>query len=226
MERGLVHACAWIVKRDLLLLWRHRAEAANPVLFFFVIALIFPLGLGPEPQMLQSVGPGVIWIAALLATLLSLEAVFRSDLEDGSLEQLLLSPHPLTLLVMAKILSHWLTAGLPLLLLAPILGLQFGIAGYTLGVLLLTLILGTPALSLMGAIGVALTAGLRAAGILATLLLLPLYVPILIFATGATAAANRGLAWGPQLYMLGALLMLAITLAPLAAAAALRIRNS
>lgn len=226
MERGLAHACAWIVKRDLLLFWRHRAEAANPVLFFFVIALIFPLGLGPEPQMLQSVGPGVIWIAALLATLLSLEAVFRSDLEDGSLEQLLLSPHPLTLLVMAKILSHWLTAGLPLLLLAPILGLQFGIAGYTLGVLLLTLILGTPALSLMGAIGVALTAGLRAAGILATLLLLPLYVPILIFATGATAAANRGLAWGPQLYMLGALLMLAITLAPLAAAAALRIRNS
>ncbi|MGH8622013.1 MAG: heme exporter protein CcmB [Burkholderiales bacterium] len=226
MERGLAHACAWIVKRDLLLFWRHRAEAANPVLFFFVIALIFPLGLGPEPQMLESVGPGVIWIAALLATLLSLEAVFHSDLEDGSLEQLLLSPHPLTLLVMAKILSHWLTAGLPLLLLAPILGLQFGIAWYTLGVLLLTLILGTPALSLMGAIGVALTAGLRAAGMLTTLLLLPLYVPILIFATGATAAANRGLAWGPQLYMLGALLMLAITLAPLAAAAALRIRNS
>ncbi|MGH8532087.1 MAG: heme exporter protein CcmB [Gammaproteobacteria bacterium] len=226
MEGGLAHACAWIVKRDLLLFWRHRAEAANPVLFFFVIALIFPLGLGPDPQMLESVGPGVIWIAALLATLLSLEAVFHSDLEDGSLEQLLLSPHPLTLLVMAKILAHWLTAGLPLLLLAPILGLQFGIAGYTLGVLLLTLILGTPALSLMGAIGVALTSGLRAAGILATLLLLPLYVPILIFATGATAAANRGLAWGPQLYMLGALLMLAITLAPLAAAAALRIRNS
>lgn len=225
MGNGLWRAFGWIMRRDLLLSWRHRSEVANPLLFFFMVASTFPLGLGPEPQTLRAIAPAAIWIAALLSTLLALDQMFRADLDDGSLEQLLLSPHPLAVLVLAKVVTHWLTTGLPLICLAPLLALQFGLSPSVLAVLMLTLVLGTPALSLIGAIGVALTVGLRGAGLLLTLLLLPLYMPILIFGTSATDAVRHGLSWSAQLYMLAALLMLALTLAPLATSAALRVRG-
>lgn len=226
MGHGLVNACGWLVKRDLLQVVRHKSEAANPLLFFVMVASLFPLGIGPEAAILKRIAPGIIWTAALLATLLSLEAMFRSDFEDGSLEQLILSPHPLPILVLAKIGAHWLAAGLPLFLLAPLLSVQFGLLGKSLGVLMITLLLGTPALSLVGSVGVALTVGLRGGGLLLALLLLPLYVPILIFATGAVETVERGLDPSAQIYMLGALAVLAFTLAPLATAAALRVRMS
>ena len=224
MPHGLAYAYGWLIKRDLLQILRHKSDALNPLLFFLMVASLFPLGIGPETATLKRIAPGIIWTAALLATLLSLEAMFRSDFEDGSLEQLILSPHPLAVLVLAKICAHWLATGLPLLLLAPLLGLQFGLSAQGLGVLMLTLLIGTPALSLVGSVGVALTVGLRRGGLLLALLLLPLYVPILIFATGAVETVGRGLPAEAQIYMLCALLVLALTLAPLAASAALRIR--
>jgi heme exporter protein B len=223
---SLLHACFWLVRRDLLLVLRHRSDAANPVLFFLMVASLFPLGMGPDADLLRRIAPGVIWVAALLATLMSCEAMFRTDFDDGSLEQLVLSPHPLSILVLAKVSAHWLVTGLPLILLAPVLGIQFGLTPLALGVLMLSLILGTPALSLVGSVGVALTVGLRRGGVLLALLLLPLYVPILIFATGAVESVARGLPGAAQLYMLGALLVLALTLVPFATAAALRIRMS
>ncbi|MGH8479388.1 MAG: heme exporter protein CcmB [Gammaproteobacteria bacterium] len=222
---GLWRACLALVRRDLLCVSRHRAEAANPLLFFAMVATLFPIALGPDPKVLAAIGPGAIWASALLSTLVSLEGMFRPDLEDGSIEQLLLSPHPLAVLVTAKVCAHWLATGLPLLLLAPLLALQFGLGVEATGTLLLSLVLGTPALSLLGAVGVALTVGLRGAGLLLALLLLPLYLPILIFATGAGGAVERGLAPSAHLNMLTALLVLALTLAPLAAAAALRVRG-
>jgi heme exporter protein B len=203
---------------------RHKSDAANPLIFFLMVASLFPLGVGPEAAVLRQIAPGIVWVAALLATLLSLEALFRSDFEDGSLEQLLLSPFPLPALVLAKTFAHWLATGLPLLISAPFMGLLYGLSGETLGVLLITLLLGSPALSLVGSIGVALTVGLRRGGLLLALLLLPLYVPILIFATGAVVAEAQGLPSGAQIYMLAALLCLTLTLSPFATAAALRIR--
>ncbi len=191
-----------------------------------MVAVMFPMGVGPEPVTLRTIAPGVIWVAALLATLVSAEAMFRSDFDDGSLEQLVLSPHPLPALMLAKIVAHWLITGLPLLLLAPFIALLFGLSAATALTLVLTLLLGTPSLSLIGAIGVALTVGLRRGGILLALLLLPLYVPVLIFATGAVVAETRQLPADAHLYMLAAILALAGTLAPLATAAAIRIRMS
>lgn len=225
-DSALLQACWWLTKRDLLLVLRHRSDAANPLLFFLMVASIFPLGIGPEADTLRQIAPGIVWIAALLATLLSLEAIFRSDFDDGSLEQLILSPHPLPVLVLAKTFAHWLATGLPLILLAPLLGLLFGISGWPLAILLFTLLLGTPALSLVGSIGVALTVGLRRGGLLLALLLLPLYVPILIFSAGAVEAAAQGLPVEGQLYLLSALLVLAATLSPIATSAALCIRMS
>ena len=222
---GLWRACLGLVRRDLLCVSRHRAEAANPLLFFAMVATLFPIALGPDPKVLSAIGPGAIWASALLSTLLSLEGMFRPDLEDGSIEQLLLCPHPLPVLVFAKVCAHWLATGLPLILLAPLLALQFGLTMESTAILLLTLVLGTPALSLLGAVGVALTVGLRGAGLLLALLLLPLYLPILIFATGAGGAVERGLEPSAHLNMLTALLVLALTLAPIAAAAALRVRG-
>jgi heme exporter protein B len=204
--------------------WRYRSEVANPLLFFSMVTSTFPLGLGPDPEMLRGIGPGAIWISALLSTLLALDHMFRADFDDGSLEQLLLSPYPLAVLVMAKVLAHWLTSGLPLICLTPVLALQFGLPGDALLMLLLTLLLGTPALSLIGAVGVALTVGLRGGGLLLSLLLLPLFVPVLIFGTSAADAASRGLPGAAHIYMLAALLMLALSLAPLATSAALRVR--
>ena len=215
-----------LLRRDLLLAFRHRGELANPLLFFMIVVTLFPLGVTPEETLLRKMAPGVIWIAALLASLFSLENMFRSDFDDGALEQMALSPHPLSVLVLAKVLAHWLVSGLPMLLMAPLLALFLALPTPAVYALELTLLVGTPLLSLIGAIGVALTVGLRRGGVLLTLLVLPLYIPVLIFATNAVSAAGAGLPIEGQLYFLAALLALALTLAPLATAAALRISLS
>jgi heme exporter protein B len=215
-----------LLKRDLLLAYRRRSELANPLLFFVMVVSLFPLGVSPESKVLQTLAPGIIWVAALLAALLSLDTLFRSDFEDGSLEQMVLTHHSLPLLVLAKVLAHWLVAGLPLLLIAPFLGVLLFLPTDAMFPLMVTLLLGTPVLSLIGAIGVALTVGLRRGGVLLSLLVLPLYIPVLIFAASAVATAGTGLPIAGQLYFLAALLTLSLTLAPFAAAAALRISLS
>ncbi|MDD4913551.1 MAG: heme exporter protein CcmB [Methylococcales bacterium] len=211
-----------IIRRDLLLAFRRRAEAANPLFFFVLVVTLFPLAVGAQPHLLQSMAPGVIWVSALLAALLSLDAMFRSDFDDGSLEQLLLSPYPLTVLVLGKIIAHWLVTGLPLLLVAPLLADFLGLPAQAMGTLWLTLIIATPLLSLIGAVGVALTVGLRRGGMILSLLVLPLYVPVLIFASGAVDRAAGGLAADAQLDILLAMLLAALVLAPLPVSAALK----
>jgi heme exporter protein B len=215
-----------LLKRDLLLAFRHRGELANPLLFFLMIVTLYPLGVSPEVDLLRRIAPGVIWIAALLAALFSLENLFRSDFEDGALEQMLLSAHPLSVLVLGKVLAHWLVSGLPMLLMAPLLGLLLAMPAAGVYALEITLAIGTPLLSLVGAIGVALTVGLRRGGVLLTLIIMPLYIPVLIFATNAVTAACAGMPIAGQIYFLAALLVLALTLAPVAIAAALRISVS
>jgi len=222
----MFHAFSALLKRDLLLAFRHRGELANPLLFFLMIVTLYPLGVSPEVDVLRKIAPGVIWIAALLAALFSLENLFRSDFEDGALEQMLLSAQPLSLLVLGKVLAHWLVSGLPMLLMAPLLGLLLAMPMPAIVALMLTLALGTPLLSLVGAIGVALTVGLRRGGVLLTLLVMPLYIPVLIFATNAVTAAAAGLPIAGQIYFLASLLVLAVTLAPFAIASALRISVS
>lgn len=212
-----------VLRRDLQLAVRNRSELVNPLLFFILVVSLFPLGIGPGPRLLAQIAPGVIWVAALLATLLSMERLFRADFEDGTLEHLLLSPHGLAFLALAKILAHWLVTGLPLIVISPLLGVLLQLPTDAIPLLPLTLLLGTPVLSLIGAIGVALTAGLRRGGVLLTLLVLPLYIPVLIFGSTAVAAAAAGLPVTGHLALLGALLALALTLAPLATAAGLRI---
>ena len=221
-----MNAFAAIVRRDVLLAVRYRAEAANPLLFFLIVVALVPLGLSPRREALELIAPAVIWIASLLATLLSLERMFRTDFDDGSLELMLISPQPLPLVVLAKMVAHWLVTGLPLLLAAPLTALLLGLPAGSLGVLLVTLALGTPTLSAVGAIGVALTVGLRRGGMLLSVLVLPLYIPVLVFASSAVSAAGNGLAVSGQLYVLAALAVLSFTLAPLATAAALRISAS
>jgi heme exporter protein B len=223
---GLFGAFWILLKRDLMLAFRHRGELANPLLFFLMIVTLFPLGVSPEPTLLARIAPGVIWIAALLAALFSLESLFRSDFDDGALEQMLLSPYPLSVLALAKVFAHWLVSGLPMLLLAPLLGLFLAMSSSAIAALELTLAVGTPLLSLIGAIGVALTVGLRRGGVLLTLLIMPLYIPVLIFATNAVTAAAAGMPIDGQLYFLASLLVLAISLAPVAIATALRISVS
>ncbi len=212
-----------MLRRDLLIAWRSPVEVLHPLVFFVIVVTLFRLGSGPGQHALAALGPGVLWMAALLATLLGLDALFRSDFEDGSLEQILASPAPLPLLVAAKVLAHWLVAGLPLLILSPLLAIALGLPDAALPVLLLSLALGSPVLSLVGAIGVALTVGLRRGGTLVALLVLPLYIPVLVFGTQAVTAAGAGLPPTGALYMLSALLVLAAVLSPPAAAAALRI---
>ena len=223
---SLLSAFALLLKRDLTLAIRHRAEMINPLLFFVLVTSLFPLGIGADPQLLQAVGPGVIWVAALLAALLSLEGIFRSDFEDGTLEQFLLSSHPVSVLVIAKVLAHWLITGLPLLVISPLLGVLLGLPGDAIVILLITLALGTPVLSLIGAVGVALTVGLRKGGMILSLLVLPLYVPLLIFAASAVDTAAAGLPVTAHLSLISALLVLSLSLSPLATAAALRISLS
>lgn len=215
-----------VLRRDLLLAVRGRAELALPLLFYLLVATLVPLAVSPDAATLAGLAPGIIWVAALLATLLSLDRLFRSDFEDGSLDLLLLSPAPLPLLVCAKVLAHWLVTGLPLLLVSPLLALVLALPDRALGTLAATLALGTPVLSLLGAVGVALTVGVRRGGGLLALLVLPLYVPVLVFGANAVSAAGDGLPVTGQLYMLGAFLALAASLAPLAAAGALRITAS
>ncbi len=223
---SLTAAFFGVLRRDLRLAFRHRGEVINPLLFFVIVISLFPLGVGPSPETLQTIAPGILWVAALLATLLSLDSLFRSDFEDGSLEQLALSPHPLSVLVLAKIVAHWLVSGLPLVLIAPLLGVLLYLPDAAYNILLQSLLLGTPILSLIGAIGMGLTVGLRRGGSLLSLLVLPLYVPVLIFGALAVHDAALGLPITGHLLLLGALLVFALSLAPLAAAAALRISLS
>ncbi|TCK18601.1 heme exporter protein B [Thiogranum longum] len=222
----LPQAFSTLLRRDLTLAYRRRSEMINPLLFFVLVTALFPLGISADPALLREIGPGIIWVAALLASLLSLETVFRSDFDDGSLEQLLLSPHPLSVLMIAKVLAHWLITGLPLLIVAPLLGVLLNLSGDAMQTLLITLALGTPVLSLVGAIGVALTVGLRKGGTILSLLVLPLYVPVLIFAASAVASSDAGLQVSAHLSLLTALLILAISLSPAATAASLRISMS
>ncbi|HUT40744.1 MAG TPA: heme exporter protein CcmB [Gammaproteobacteria bacterium] len=225
-RHSLTRAFTLLIRRDLILAMRHRAEMINPLLFFILVTSLFPLGIGANPKLLQAVGPGVIWVAALLAALLSLEGVFRSDFEDGTLEQYLLSSHPVSLLVLAKVLAHWLITGLPLLLISPLLGVFLGLPAAGIKILFITLLLGTPVLSLIGAVGVALTVGLRKGGMILSLLVLPLYIPLLIFASSAVDTAATGLPVTAHLSLIAALLVLALSLSPFATAAALRISLS
>jgi heme exporter protein B len=212
-----------IVRRDLLLAMRRKSEVLTALFFFIIVVSLFPLGIGPEPVLLKKIAPGVLWVAALLATMLSLNRLFATDHADGTLEQLVLSPTPLGILTAGKITAHWLTSGLPLVLLAPVLGLQFDLDADALGILVAALLLGTPLLSLIGAIGAALTLGVRGGGVLLSLLVLPLYVPALIFGAGAVEAHISGLGAGGHLSLLAALLALAAFFAPWATTAALRI---
>ncbi|HED35032.1 MAG TPA: heme exporter protein CcmB [Gammaproteobacteria bacterium] len=212
-----------LIRRDLMLSYRHRNELLNPLLFFVIVVTLFPLGTSPEKQLLQTMAPGVIWVAALLAGMLSLDTLFKSDYDDGTLEQIMLSPHSNAVLVLAKIISHWLVTGVPVILLAPLLGLLMFLPGEAIITLMLTLLLGTPILSLVGAIGMALTLGLNRGGMLLSLLVLPLYIPVLIFSASAVSASMAGMEIKGQIYFLAALLALSITLAPLATASALKI---
>ncbi|MEQ1680154.1 MAG: heme exporter protein CcmB [Nitrospira sp.] len=216
-------AVSGIVKRDLLLAMRRRSDAAMSVFFLVIVASLFPLGVGPEPAVLKTIGPGVLWVAALLACLLSLSRVFTADYVDGSLEQMVLVSQPLAVLVAGKVFAHWLISGLPVVLLSPLLGLQFGLDGEPLGVLALSLLLGTPTLSMIGAIGAALVLGVRGSGLLVALLVLPLYVPVLIFGAGAVTGSMAGVGGEANLSLLGASLVLSLFLAPWATAAAIRI---
>jgi len=212
-----------LLKRDLTLAMRRRTDIMSALFFFVVVVSLFPLGIGPEMKTLQLIAPGVLWVAALLASMLALENLFSNDYNDGSLEQMLLVPQPLSVLVFAKITAHWLITGLPLVLISPILGIQYNLSGETLWVLIQTLLIGTPALSLIGGIGAALTLGLRGGGILVSLLVLPLTIPVLIFGAGAVEATASGLGGMGHIYLLTAILIMSLVLAPIAASAALRI---
>lgn len=209
--------------RDFRLIWRRRGDALNPVLFALLVIALFPLALGPQPDVLARIAPGVIWVALLLAGLLSLDTLFRSDLEDGSLEQLMLAPQPLAVMIACKILVHWASTALPLILATPLFAALLYLPTRELPVLLYSLLLGTPLLSLIGAVIVALTVGMRRSGMLLALLALPLYVPVLIFGAGSVMAAAQGLPYDGALLLLAAGLIMALVLAPLAAATALRI---
>jgi len=212
-----------ILLRELKIAFRHRAEVINPLWFFLIIVTLFPLGIGPESTLLARIAPGIVWVAALLASLLGLERMFRDDYLDGSLEQLLLLPTPLPMVVLAKVFAHWLTSGLPLIILSPLASLFLSLNFTGWWGLVLTLLLGTLSFSFLGAIGVALTVGLRRGGVLLSLLVLPLAIPILIFASSAVDAASQGLAISGYLAILAAMLVVSVVLAPFAIAAALRV---
>lgn len=211
------------VRRDLLLAFRHRNEIVNPLAFFLMVAVLFPLGVSPEAKFLAQVAPGVIWVAALLASLLSVDGIFRTDFDDGSLEQMLISPQSLAALVLAKVVSHWLISGFLLALLSPLLAMMLFLPSSGLFALVVSLLLGTPTLSLIGAIGAALTVGLRKGGVLISLLVLPLYIPVLIFGAGTVQAAAQGMPIAGYLALLAAVLVVSLMVAPWAIVAALKI---
>ncbi len=213
----------WLVRRDLILAWRRRADVLATVFFFVIVVSLFPLGIGPERETLRMIAPGVVWVAALLASMLSLGRIFGNDYQDGTLEQLLLTPQSTYLIVLGKILAHWLVSEVPLVIIAPLLGLQFGLSQNSLAIVVVSLLLGTPVLSLIGSIGAALTLGLRAANVLVALLVLPLYIPVLIFGPGAVQASVNGVSPQPYLLLLGAALVLTLVFAPWATSAALKI---
>jgi heme exporter protein B len=216
-------AFAWAFRRDITLAWRHPGETMLVVAFFVLVASLFPLGVGAEPQLLARIGPGVIWVCALLAAFLSLPALFASDYVDGSLEQMTLSPHPMSGWVSGKLAAHWVASGVPLTMLSPFIGLQYGLTPDTLATLAAALALGTPVLSLLGGACTALALGARGGGMLLALLALPLFVPILVFGAGAAEAQATGLSASPHLSILGAGLILAIVGLPPAVCAAVRI---
>jgi heme exporter protein B len=219
----LASACAAVLRRDLTLAWRRRGDIVMPVLYALIVITLFPFALGPEEALLQRIAGGAVLVTMLLAMLLALDAMFRSDIDDGSLEQLILSPQPLALMLGMKILAHWITTALPLIVIAPLLAGMLHLPTAVMPVLVYALLLSTPLLSLLGAVLVALTAGSRRSGMLLALMLLPLCVPVVIFAAGAVAAAQQGLPWLAPIAWLGAALVMALVLAPLACAAALRI---
>ncbi|UZH04058.1 heme exporter protein CcmB [Pantoea anthophila] len=212
-----------LIQRELRIAFRGGADVVNPLWFFLIVITLFPLGIGPDPQQLARIAPGVAWVAALLASLLALERLFRDDFSDGSLEQLLLLPSPLPVTVIGKVVAHWLITGLPLIILSPLAALLLSLDFNSWRAMALTLLLGTPTLSFLGAIGVGLTVGLRRGGVLLSLLVLPLAIPVLIFASAAMEAASQGLPMGGYLAILGAMLAGSATLSPFATAAALRI---
>lgn len=212
-----------VLRRELILAMRRRGDVLTVLFFFVIVASLFPLGVGPDPKLLRLMGGGVVWVSALLAAMLSLGRLFASDYADGTLEQLILTPTPPVVWITGKILAHWLVSGVPLILVAPILGVQFGLSSEALLVLVVSLLLGTPVLSLIGAIGAALTLGLRGGGVLVSLLVLPLYIPVLIFGAGAVDGAMSGLGAEAHLSLLGSILILAFILTPWAVSAALRI---
>ena len=225
-HQSATSAFAALIRRDFLLAYRRRAELLQPLVFLLVVITLFPLGVGPSPQLLANIAPGVIWIAALLATVLSLDSLFSSDFDDGTLEQMILSGQSLTLIALARTVSHWLVAGLPIVLLSPLLALWMNLPDAGQSVLIKSLLIGTPVLSLIGAIGSALTVSLKRGGQLLSLLVFPLYVPLLILATSAVSSAVAGMPYTGQLGLMLAGLIAALTLAPFATAAALKLSLS
>lgn len=223
---SLIFACKALLKRELIIAYRHRTELLNPLLFFVIVVCLFPLSLNAQSHLMQMIAPGIIWIAALLSILLSLDKLFRSDVADGFLDQLILSPHPLIALIFTKILAHWLVTSFPIILLMPLLCLLLHLPSKEILMLCVTLILGTPVLSLIGAIFAALTVSLRANGLLLPLLVLPFYIPILIFGAGSVALAASGLSINGQLAIMAAMLAIALPLAPYTTSVALKMTIS
>lgn len=214
---------AMIIQRELLIAFRRQADIFNPLWFFIIVITLFPLSIGPEPGLLSRIAPGIVWVAALLSALLSLERLFRDDFQDGALEQMMIMPVPLSVVALSKVIAHWLLTGVPLILISPLLAILLSLNFDTWLGVVATLLLGTPTLSFIGAIGVALTVGLQKGGVLLSLVVLPLYIPILIFATSAIDAASLGVAYNGQLAILAAMLVGAMTLTPFAISAALRV---
>lgn len=219
MKTGIIT----VIVRDLHLAWRRKADVLGTLFFFIIVVSLFPLGIGPEKDLLRTIAPGILWVAALLATMLSLNRLFAADYADGTLEQLAIAPHALSLTVLGKIIALWISTGLPLVILAPILGLQFDLPGEAFLTMTLALLIGTPILAALGAIGAGLTLGLRGGGVLLALLILPLYIPVLIFGAGAVEAVTQGMSPSGHLSLLAAGLILSLVFAPWASAIALRI---
>ena len=219
----MISSIMTIIRRELLIAFRRQADILNPLWFFIIVITLFPLGVGPAGDLLARIAAGIIWVAALLSALLSLERLFRDDFQDGALEQMMLMPIPLQLVIISKVIAHWLLTGLPLILISPLIAILLSLDFNTWLAVVFTLMVGTPTLSFIGAIGVALTVGLQKGGVLLSLLLLPLFTPILIFATAAIDAASLGMAYNGQLAILGAMLVAAMTLTPFAISASLRI---